>query len=115
MLGAEALIVSPVGDDELGDRAFASLRKYGVGTDYVDHDGSHPTGTVRVEVGAEGKPRFEIAKDTVGVGDSFTAAMTLGWLRGRNLDEIGRHACRVASFVCSRTGATPSLPEELRA
>ncbi len=53
--------------------------------------------------------------DTVGAGDSFTAAMTLGLLAGWELDRINENANRVAAFVCSCAGAMPSLPDELRA
>lgn len=56
-----------------------------------------------------------VVKDTVGAGDAFTAAVTLGLLRGLPLDVINRHASRVAAFVCSRAGATPQLPTELLA
>ncbi len=52
--------------------------------------------------------------DTVGAGDAFTAAVTLGLLRGLPLDTINRHASRVAAFVCTQTGATPQLPDKLR-
>ena len=52
--------------------------------------------------------------DTVGAGDSFTAAMALGILSGWDLDKVNEHANRVASFVASRPGATPDLPPELR-
>ena len=52
--------------------------------------------------------------DTIGAGDSFTAAMTLGLLAGWDLDRINDHANRVAAFVCSSAGATPTLPAELR-
>jgi fructokinase len=52
--------------------------------------------------------------DTVGAGDSFTAAMTLGLLAGWDLDRINDHASRVAAFVCSSAGATPPLPKTLR-
>ncbi len=51
--------------------------------------------------------------DTVGAGDSFTAAMTLGLLNSKNLDTINKYANRVASFVCSQSGATPKLPDSL--
>lgn len=51
--------------------------------------------------------------DTIGAGDSFTAATALGMLNGRSLDWINDHANRVASYVCSRKGAMVSLPDEL--
>jgi fructokinase len=50
--------------------------------------------------------------DTVGAGDSFTAAMVLGLLRKMDLDEINTIANEVARFVCSQPGATPALPIE---
>jgi fructokinase len=53
--------------------------------------------------------------DTVGAGDAFTAAMTLGLLAGWPLDEIHMRAIDVATFVCTQSGATPSLPDVLRA
>ena len=53
--------------------------------------------------------------DTIGAGDSFTAAMTLGLLAGWPLDEIHQRASEVAAYVCSQPGATPVLPEHLRA
>lgn len=53
--------------------------------------------------------------DTVGAGDSFTAAMTLGLLAGWDLERVNENANRVAAYVCSCAGATPALPEKLRA
>jgi fructokinase len=50
--------------------------------------------------------------DTVGAGDSFTAALVLGLLRKMDLDEINTLANEVARYVCSHAGATPSLPVE---
>jgi fructokinase len=52
--------------------------------------------------------------DTVGAGDSFTAAMTLGLLSGWNPDTVNRRANEVAAFVASCAGGTPDLPEPLR-
>jgi fructokinase len=52
--------------------------------------------------------------DTVGAGDSFTAAMTLGLLAGWELDRINQTANQVAAYVCSQPGATPPLPAPLR-
>ena len=53
--------------------------------------------------------------DTIGAGDSFTAALALGLLAGWPLDEIHLRASEVAAYVCSQPGATPVLPERLRA
>jgi fructokinase len=50
--------------------------------------------------------------DTVGAGDSFTAALVLGLLRKMDLDEINAIANDVAGYVCSQPGATPTLPAE---
>lgn len=54
-------------------------------------------------------------RDTVGAGDSFTAALVAGFLRGWPLEKISHHANAIAAFVCSQPGATPPLPEALRA
>jgi fructokinase len=53
-------------------------------------------------------------RDTVGAGDAFTAAMTLGVLKRWNLDQISQRANEVAAYVCSQSGATPPLPASLR-
>ena len=50
--------------------------------------------------------------DTVGAGDSFTAALVLGLLRKMDLDEINIIANEVAGYVCTQAGATPTLPLE---
>ena len=59
-------------------------------------------------------PKVKIA-DTVGAGDSFTAALLAGTLDGLPLKSIHKTATEVAAFVCSRHGATPTLPEHLLA
>ncbi|QJE95251.1 carbohydrate kinase family protein [Luteolibacter luteus] len=53
-------------------------------------------------------------KDTIGAGDSFTAAVTLGLLLGWPLQRISEAANEVAAYVCSCVGAIPQLPQGLR-
>jgi fructokinase len=48
--------------------------------------------------------------DTVGAGDSFTAAFLVGLLRGEEMRSVLQHACEVASAVCSQPGAIPEVP-----
>ena len=57
-------------------------------------------------------PEVKIA-DTVGAGDSFTAAVAIGWLNGKPLAEINQAATEIAAFVCTSQGATPVLPDKL--
>ena len=51
--------------------------------------------------------------DTVGAGDAFTAALTLGLLQSNDLAAIAHHATMVAAYVCTQAGATPSIPNAL--
>ena len=51
--------------------------------------------------------------DTVGAGDSFTAALVLGLLQKKELNEVNALADEVARYVCSCTGATPPLPRSI--
>lgn len=52
--------------------------------------------------------------DTVGAGDAFTAALTMGLLNKMEIDDVHALAARVARYVCAHSGATPILPENLR-
>jgi fructokinase len=52
--------------------------------------------------------------DTVGAGDAFSAALTMGLLSGMDLREVHAIAAEVAGHVCSQPGATPPMPEALR-
>jgi len=52
--------------------------------------------------------------DTVGAGDSFTAALCIGLLRDWPLRHVNCFANEVAVYVCTQVGATPELPEFLK-
>lgn len=51
--------------------------------------------------------------DTVGAGDSFTAAMCLGLLQNYPIDRIHQMANRMAAYVCTKMGATPKITDDL--
>lgn len=54
-----------------------------------------------------------VVVDTVGAGDSFVAVVAVGMLLGMEISKIQEMANRVAAFVCTQVGGTPTLPEEL--
>jgi fructokinase len=54
-----------------------------------------------------------IVVDTVGAGDSFTAALVIGLLSGLPIATINAWGNRVAAFVSSQPGATPHIPDYL--
>ena len=56
-------------------------------------------------------PRVEVA-DTVGAGDSFTAAFISCVLKGMPVAEAHRRAVATSAFVCTCNGAMPVLPDE---
>jgi fructokinase len=62
-LGAEARIVTRVGRDEAGSELIRRLERLGVRTDAVEVDPEAPTGTVAVEVAADGQPRYLIREN----------------------------------------------------
>jgi fructokinase len=67
-----------------------------VGNELAEHPGSHLA-----------------VVDTVGAGDSYTAALALGLLSGHEPARILQTAHRVADFVCTQSGAMPIMPDDL--
>ena len=57
-------------------------------------------------------PEVDVA-DTVGAGDSFTAAFIASILKGKSVEDAHRIAVNVSAYVCTQNGAMPILPEEL--
>lgn len=99
---------------DLQDKCWILLAKYnlkmliltcGVNGSYVFTPG---------EVSFVETPKVQVA-DTVGAGDSFTAAFTAAILRGRSVREAHALAVETSAYVCTQQGAMPGLPERLTA
>lgn len=74
-LGHSAVIVSRVGNDELGRDLRAAVRQAGLSDYYLQADDSHPTGTVTVTLDGKGQPTFvitpHVAYDYLAWGDDL--------------------------------------------
>ncbi len=71
--GNEAFIISRLGNDSLGKRAFDQCKLHGVKTDFIQWDDQYPTGTVDVRLN-NGQPDYTITKN---VAYDFIASDTM--------------------------------------
>lgn len=97
---------------DLQDKCWILLGKYnlkmliltcGINGSYVFTPGS---------VSFQPTPTVEVA-DTVGAGDSFTAAFIASLLKGKSVAEAHACAVKTSAFVCTKMGAMPILPKEI--
>ena len=99
---------------DLQDKCWILLGKYnlkmliltcGINGSYVFSPGN---------VSFQPTPKVEVA-DTVGAGDSFTAAFIASILKGKSVTEAHTIAVKTSAFVCTQKGAMPILPPEYTA
>ncbi len=55
-------------------------------------------------------PKVRVA-DTVGAGDSFTAAFVASYMHGDRITDAHQLAMEVSAYVCTQHGAMPKLPD----
>lgn len=74
-LGTRAALISRVGSDPDGRSILSRLKRMGVDTAHVSSDPQHPTGLVRVEADAQGKPVYVIQEKSAWDYIPFTPAL----------------------------------------
>jgi len=78
-LGHPAIIISRVGNDELGQRLLAEVRRLGLTDEFIQVDLEHPTGTVPIRVDEQGQPSYyfppEVAWDFLEWDDRLESLM----------------------------------------
>lgn len=94
-LGADARMVSRVGDDELGREVFSVFRKRAVPTEFIGVDSERPTGRVEVTL-RDGQPSYRIVEDVAWDRIEPNAA-ALEFVRSADAVCFGSLACRSES------------------
>lgn len=61
-LGHEAVVVSRVGEDELGQELREVVKRAGMSDEFIRTDKRHPTGTVQVTLDSYGQPDYSIQR-----------------------------------------------------
>lgn len=101
-LGAKGVVISAIGDDELGREILDAIDAMGLSARTVATDPQHPTGTVSVHIDAGGKPTYTIepnvawdyipADQTLLSAAAEASAICFGSLAQRS--ETSRHSIR---------------------
>ena len=91
----------------LGDKG--SIVYYKVGQEILKNRCSVHMDDVLSELGTI----KDVNCDTVGAGDSFTAAFISSLLKGKPIKEAHELASRVATYVCTKQGAMPQMDESI--
>lgn len=95
------------------DQCYSIMRKYdlqmiiltcGVSGSYVFCEDSHNS--------FQPTPKVKVA-DTVGAGDSFTAAFIASLLKGMDINEAHKRAVEISAYVCTQHGAMPQIPDSM--
>jgi fructokinase len=63
LLGAESVVVSRIGTDDLGDKARRTLQEHGLDVTFLQTDDQYSTGTVNVHLAADGIANYEIVEN----------------------------------------------------
>jgi len=75
--GLDSYLLSAVGADDLGRKAWQEIERLNVSRKYAQTDRKHPTGTVTVSLSAGGQPSYVIHKDVawdfIDAGDAIVS------------------------------------------
>lgn len=128
-LGHRAIMVSRVGEDELGHKLRQKVLRLRLSDEFIQADSVHPTGTVSVEVDQAGQPKYTIARpvawDYLEWNDSLAAlakeatAVCFGTLAQRTMQNRDLVSAFVANTredclaICDINFRRPSLTDKI--
>jgi fructokinase len=109
-LGHDAVIVSRVGDDELGRELRDEVRRLGLSDEFIQTDHEHPTGTVRVTIDAHGQPAYTITEDVAWdyIGWDAKLAGLAGSLRAFCFGTLAQRSLASRSTIHQLAKAAPT-------
>ena len=93
-LGNRSLIISRLGRDDLGERAYQQMLRLGMDTTHIQWDEALPTGTVDIRFDAAGNPDYTINENAAYDGIRLADGM---------LDLVGKADCLCFGTLIQRT------------
>ncbi len=98
--GAQPLMISAVGDDELGRDIHDRMRSWGMNTSGIQVDKKHPTGVVRVSMN-QGDPSYEVVRDSA--WDFIQAGPALDAIKSQQVSILYHGSLAARSNTSSQT------------
>ena len=77
VLGAEVMVISRVGNDELGREIIDELKNHAIPTDFIGIDLERQTGVVEIQLDRMGHPTYQIIEDVAWDGITPSRAALL--------------------------------------
>ncbi|HUS71663.1 MAG TPA: carbohydrate kinase [Sedimentisphaerales bacterium] len=113
-LGDMGLMVSRIGRDELGQKAFNQVTQLGLDTTYIQWDEHLPTGTVQVSFDEDNNPDFviipKVAYDQIELTDTLVdAASTADCLCFGTLSQRSEESRKTIEHLLERAGQSLKL------
>ncbi|MHC4084725.1 MAG: carbohydrate kinase family protein [Planctomycetota bacterium] len=113
-LGDTGLMVSRLGHDELGRKAFDQVVQLGLDTTYIQWDDSLPTGTVKVSFDEDNKPDYvivpKVAYDRIELTDALVdAASTADCMCFGTLSQRSEESRKTIEQLMERAGISLKL------
>lgn len=103
-LGHPSVIVSRVGDDDLGRELRDRVRALGLSDEFIQTDHDHPTGTVQVTLGAAGVPTYTITENVAWDHIEWNEQLA---------DLAGRYRAACFGTLALRAAAPPRAPDHI--
>ncbi|MFI4874936.1 MAG: carbohydrate kinase [Blastopirellula sp. JB062] len=108
-LGLQGVVLSRIGNDQLGDEFVDYLSRHGLEDEFVQRDAKHPTGQVRIEFD-DGDPQYTFVDDVAWDHLQFTpqTAQLCGQAAAICFGTLAQRSAASQAMICNCLDAAPA-------